>query len=208
MLERLSTRERIFSEAVRLFSERGYHETTVGDIEAAAGLTPRAGGFYRHFPSKDDVLAEALRRLADEMIAEIRIEEVVKLRSARAELLVIASALIRHAELNRPFRLLLQREGHKSPVLKKAVRASNQRLASVDLIPWLEHILKRSGKSTRNVRELALLIFGSLVAHIFSLDRGECAFGARPEEFLELWASHWAAWFGERPERQASRTTA
>lgn len=199
MLERLSTRERILGEAVRLFGERGYHETTVGDIERAAGLTPRAGGFYRHFRSKEDILAAAVHRLADEMIAEIRLEEVVKLRSARAELLVIARALIRHAQTHRPVRLLLQREGHKSPVLRKVARTSNERLASIDMIPWLEDMLKRSGRPRRSVRELALVIFGPLVAQIFSLDRGEHAFGAEPEEFLDLWASHWAAWFESKP---------
>jgi AcrR family transcriptional regulator len=198
MLERLSTRERIFVEAVRLFSERGYHETTVGDIEAAAGLTPRAGGFYRHFPSKEDVLALAVRRLADEMIGEIRADEIAKLKSARAELLVIARALIRHAETYRALRLLVQREGHKLAALRKVARTSNERLASIDLIPWLENALKRSGKPTRGARELALTIFGAISAHISFLDRGACAFGAEPEAFLEAWASHWAAWLGER----------
>ncbi|MGD0144078.1 MAG: helix-turn-helix domain-containing protein, partial [Rhizomicrobium sp.] len=53
-----SSRERILSAAVALIAERGYHETTVGDIEAAAGLTRRAGGFYRHFSSKEDVLVQ------------------------------------------------------------------------------------------------------------------------------------------------------
>ena len=51
-----TTRERIITEAMRLFAERGYRGTTVGDIEQAAGLAPRAGGLYKHFASKDEVL--------------------------------------------------------------------------------------------------------------------------------------------------------
>lgn len=39
-----STRERILTEAMRLFGEKGYEATTIAEIEAAAGLTPGSGG--------------------------------------------------------------------------------------------------------------------------------------------------------------------
>lgn len=55
-----STRERIVVEALRLFAERGYAATAVAEIEAAAGLSPGAGGLYRHFRSKEEVLAAAV----------------------------------------------------------------------------------------------------------------------------------------------------
>ncbi|MDF5757817.1 TetR/AcrR family transcriptional regulator [Spongiactinospora sp. TRM90649] len=57
-----STRERIVGEALRLFSERGYAATSVAEIEAAAGLSPGAGGLYRHFKSKYEVLAAAVHQ--------------------------------------------------------------------------------------------------------------------------------------------------
>jgi AcrR family transcriptional regulator len=56
-----STRERIVSEALRLFAERGYSATSVAEIEAASGLSPGAGGLYRHFRSKEEVLTAAVR---------------------------------------------------------------------------------------------------------------------------------------------------
>ncbi|MEW2356313.1 helix-turn-helix domain-containing protein [Spirillospora sp. NPDC029432] len=56
-----STRERIVSESLRLFADRGYAATSVAEIEAAAGLSPGAGGLYRHFRSKEEVLASAIR---------------------------------------------------------------------------------------------------------------------------------------------------
>src|SRR6201991_4999674 len=55
-----STRERIIDEALRLFAERGYSATSVAEIEAASGLSPGAGGLYRHFKSKYEVLAAAI----------------------------------------------------------------------------------------------------------------------------------------------------
>jgi len=56
----VSTRERIIAEALRLFAERGYAATAVAEIEAGAGLSPGAGGLYRHFRSKEEVLAAAV----------------------------------------------------------------------------------------------------------------------------------------------------
>jgi AcrR family transcriptional regulator len=56
-----STRERIVAEALRLFAERGYSATSVAEIEAASGLSPGAGGLYRHFRSKEEVLSAAVR---------------------------------------------------------------------------------------------------------------------------------------------------
>jgi len=47
---------------MRLFSEQGFRGASVAQIEAAAGLTPGAGGLYHHFGSKDDVLASGVRR--------------------------------------------------------------------------------------------------------------------------------------------------
>jgi AcrR family transcriptional regulator len=56
-----STRERIIDEALRLFAGKGYAATAVAEIEAAAGLSPGAGGLYRHFRSKEEVMAAAIR---------------------------------------------------------------------------------------------------------------------------------------------------
>ncbi|GAA3020720.1 helix-turn-helix domain-containing protein [Streptosporangium longisporum] len=59
-----STRERIIDESLRLFAERGYAATSVAEIEAASGLSPGAGGLYRHFKSKYEVLAAAMNEHA------------------------------------------------------------------------------------------------------------------------------------------------
>jgi AcrR family transcriptional regulator len=59
-----TTRERIINESLRLFAERGYAATSVAEIEAAAGLSPGAGGLYRHFKSKYEVLAAVINEHA------------------------------------------------------------------------------------------------------------------------------------------------
>ena len=52
-------REKILAAAARLFRERGFDEVGVADVMQAAGLTH--GGFYGHFKSKDDLIAQAAK---------------------------------------------------------------------------------------------------------------------------------------------------
>ena len=47
------TRDRIISEALRLFSEKGYGEVTVSQIAESVGIKPPA--LYKHFQSKQDI---------------------------------------------------------------------------------------------------------------------------------------------------------
>lgn len=51
-------RVRILEAASRLFREKGFEAVTVAEVMKAAGLTH--GGFYGHFASKDDLVAQAL----------------------------------------------------------------------------------------------------------------------------------------------------
>jgi TetR/AcrR family transcriptional repressor of nem operon len=56
-----ANREKILEVAGTLFRERGYDGIGVADIMKRAGLTH--GGFYGHFPSKDDLAAEITSRV-------------------------------------------------------------------------------------------------------------------------------------------------
>ena len=56
-----ANREQILEVAGQLFRERGYDGIGVADIMKRAGLTH--GGFYGHFPSKDDLAAETTARV-------------------------------------------------------------------------------------------------------------------------------------------------
>jgi AcrR family transcriptional regulator len=55
-VEAAETRERIIQSAAVAFRRNGIHATGLAEIMAAAGLTQ--GGFYRHFGSKDELVAE------------------------------------------------------------------------------------------------------------------------------------------------------
>lgn len=51
-------RRRILEVASRLFREKGFDAVSVAEVMKAAGLTH--GGFYGHFSSKDDLVAQTL----------------------------------------------------------------------------------------------------------------------------------------------------
>ena len=57
------TRERILAEARRLFRRDGYDGVSLDRVMSAAGLT--RGGFYKHFRSKADLFADAMRSEPD-----------------------------------------------------------------------------------------------------------------------------------------------
>jgi AcrR family transcriptional regulator len=61
-----SRREQILQAAARLFAERGARAVGVDDVGAAVGVTGPA--IYRHFASKDAMLAEMLVRISERLL--------------------------------------------------------------------------------------------------------------------------------------------
>jgi AcrR family transcriptional regulator len=55
-----AAKEQIVRVAIPLFAERGYAGTSVAEIQQAAGLSPGSGAMYKHFRSKQEVLAAAI----------------------------------------------------------------------------------------------------------------------------------------------------
>ena len=100
-----TTRERIVDEAMRLFSEHGYSGTSIAKIEAAAGLTPGAGGIYHHFKSKEALLAAGIERQLARLDALRDIRRVLgSLGDLKAELTLTARYVL--AELDSESELL------------------------------------------------------------------------------------------------------
>ena len=64
------THERIVNTASTVIRRSGYDGTGVADIMKEAGLTH--GGFYAHFASRDQLLAEAVDRAAGDTLARMQ----------------------------------------------------------------------------------------------------------------------------------------
>lgn len=61
-----SRREQILSEAARLFAAHGFHGVSIDGIGAAVGVSGPA--LYRHFPSKEGLLAEMLVGISEHLL--------------------------------------------------------------------------------------------------------------------------------------------
>lgn len=64
--EQTSRREQILATAAELFAARGYHGVSVADLGAACGISGPA--LYKHFASKQAVLAEMLVSISEELL--------------------------------------------------------------------------------------------------------------------------------------------
>lgn len=63
----MKRRDQILSEAGRLFAAHGFHGVTVADIGAACGISGPA--LYKHFVSKEAMLAEMLVSVSEQLLA-------------------------------------------------------------------------------------------------------------------------------------------
>ncbi|RYE28755.1 MAG: TetR/AcrR family transcriptional regulator [Hyphomicrobiales bacterium] len=61
--QKAQNRGRILTEAGRLFREKGFDAVSVAEVMKAAGMTH--GGFYGHFQSKDDLVAQTIAHAVD-----------------------------------------------------------------------------------------------------------------------------------------------
>ncbi len=69
---RVAKRQEILSAAGKLFSNNGFHNTSMADIIAESGMS--AGAVYRYFRSKDELItgvAETALKAADEVFARL-----------------------------------------------------------------------------------------------------------------------------------------
>src|SRR4051794_960188 len=123
-----STRERILDVALDLFAEEGFSGTTITAVEKRVGLTPGTGSFYRHFPSKEALLAAAVDREVERCMADIS-----EARSSPVEVDAPPQQQLRGREpalrdirrFDRLFRLLL-REGDRVPEVRDTIAAALQ----------------------------------------------------------------------------------
>ena len=62
--------EEIFTEAVRIFREKGYHATSVQDIADAVGL--QKGSLYHYISSKEELLFKIFERSTGELTQQLQ----------------------------------------------------------------------------------------------------------------------------------------
>ncbi len=190
-----STRERLVAAAATLIGESGFRATTVGSIEQAAGLSARAGAFYRHFASKDEVLSEVI----DRWVSDVRgfpddLAALLPLEDLTEELRVIARGSMRILDRQRPLFLALAHDPEAMPELIERVHRDLVTVGYKQMESTFRSQLRRRGGPIEPAAAMAALALSSL-AHYHQDD---ALYGSPPaniarDEFLDEWVRTWDA---------------
>jgi len=155
-LEAAQTRERIIEIAGKLFRERGFDGIGVAELMKSAGLTH--GGFYRHFTSKEDLMAHACAHVLE---GSLDVARQATERGGEHALPAIAATYLSTAHRDLPA------EGCALAALgaEAARHGGALRTAFTQGVRSMTEMLTRlvSGKSERAKRERALTIYASMV---------------------------------------------
>src|SRR5689334_13659341 len=107
-----ASRDRLLSAAMDLFAEQGFRNTTVGDIEARAGLAPRSGALYQYFSSKEEVLRAGILRQVEELGRVLPVMDLLPLADLRSEVIMLGRWSLQDLARREPLDRLLRQEGH------------------------------------------------------------------------------------------------
>jgi AcrR family transcriptional regulator len=189
MADTASTSERILDAAMRLFAERGYEGTTVGEIERAAGLAPRSGALYQHFENKQDVLERAIERhlgAIDDLGSAL---EMLPLGDLRAELTLMArwnlASLDRRAALTQ----FIYREGDRLPAkLRDKLYDRLVERPYSQVVSWLHGRVEDPDDAEPDLHALALIMIEPMSSYR-SLQRlfGRVPGAVDDERFIDTW---------------------
>lgn len=192
-LEPGSTRERLIDAALHLFAARGFRSTTVGEIEAEAGLKPRRGALYKHFGSKAELLEAVARQHVDsvregtEWIFQLPVGDV------RTEASVLGRFAMEELARQRAMVHVLERDGDRIPELRDLFRERASDVAYRTMVEIVRRWVDPDVDPSVDLEATAVLLLGGLI----NADRSEATFGALPigctqEQVLAAWADQCA----------------
>lgn len=181
------TRERILDEALRLFAERGYERTSVGDIQEAAGLAFGSGALYKHFPSKQAVLEAGLERFIERSDREQ--EAFARLPGEpRDALHYIGEAVLSFLASDSDTLRIVWRELEQFPDLKKEVRERRIQRGFKNLAAWLRKQADEGRVREHDPEAVAAVMLGALVFYrLMEALMGETPGRVGADRFARAW---------------------
>lgn len=189
-MEKANTRDRIKEAALKLFVADGYQKTSIGRIETEAGLVPRAGAFYRHFESKEELLADLAKSSISETPEEFGLDNLAAFGNTRSELVAIALKYEETAKRQQPFAPLID----EIRVLKVAVDLENDLNDAMGkaLGAWITTKPVTNGMSPEQVSALIISVIGGWLFYLEKVQQGVALEYVDRDVMLDEWASRWA----------------
>jgi AcrR family transcriptional regulator len=151
----VNRREQILDAAAELFAAKGFHGVSVGELGRACGITGPA--LYKHFPSKDAVLAEMLVSISERLLDEGR-DRVARAADAAAALEALVAWHIDFALRHRALIVVQDRDWQSlPPEARERVRALQREYVDV----WAAQLRRlHRGLHTDRARAMAHAAFG------------------------------------------------
>lgn len=150
----------VLDAAVRLFSERGYSEVTIGDIAAEVGLARNS--LYRYFPDKDHILLAWFRR---ELPGQVRRSHELLRGAGPPADRIVAWVFAQMDDAGQPAHELVtalsDRARHLDPESRRELVESRARLTAP-----LGEALREAGLSGGDAEAAAALIDGLVAAAV------------------------------------------
>jgi len=185
----LPTRERLLDAAMDLFAQRGYGATSVGAIEAAAGLAPRSGALYQYFAGKEALLAAAVERKIKTLDDLGPALEMLPLGDLKSELRLLARWNLKSlAEREALTRFVLRDAEHLPASLRRGLFERLVERPYAQVVAWVQQRIGPAAAGRTDVYALTLILVESMAAYT-SL---RAAFGRVPDgidddRFVEAW---------------------
>jgi AcrR family transcriptional regulator len=190
----VNTHDRLLDAAMRLFARQGVAATTVGQIEAEAGMSPRSGALYKYFDSKASMLDAGLERhlatvegMGDQLASR-------QLGEMRVEIALVGHWLLTELDAERDMTHIIEREGAAHPELRDRMRDGiserGYRIASAFVARWCP------GLAAPERDALAVVAVGALI----NVRRSRWTFGESPlgladADVLRAWVDFCATFF-------------
>jgi TetR/AcrR family transcriptional repressor of mexJK operon len=155
------TRQRILSEAVKLFAKMGYARSTTRALAAAAGVTEVT--LFRYFESKEKLFEAAVRQFGGPVVASM-LEAQLSGDDYRADLMRVGAMFMRILQQRGEFVRLALCEATHFPELRDTL-AQNPRALMDVIAGYLEQQIERKRIRPIHPEAAAQVFFGALFSY-------------------------------------------
>jgi len=175
-------------EAVRLFARKGFADTSVAEIERAAGLKPGAGGLYAHFDSKAELLRAAIERSAAITDLGYSMHATLPLSDLRSELTILARGSFVLFDASEDWIRMGLKDGDKFPELFADARTRLSDRAYRYLADWLRSKVDSGELAEHDCDAIADVLFGA-ISNYWLQTRviGRAPNDVGEQQFIEAW---------------------
>ncbi|HEY5109602.1 MAG TPA: TetR/AcrR family transcriptional regulator [Acidimicrobiales bacterium] len=170
-----ATRATLITVSRDLFGSRGFADTSLDDVVAAARVTK--GALYHHFRGKEDLFAavyeQVLRDVSDRVVAEFLLPDPW-------QALLTGSELWIDAHLDPAVQRIVMRDA-RAVLSWDTIRTMEARFGAVPLRGVLRRAIRTGSIGRQPLRPLALMIMGALNEACFYVASAEDTEAARDE---------------------------